>query len=38
MNFLKAYKERIEGSPNYEDDYVYYLVERFIKEYIPKVI
>lgn len=38
MNFLKAYKEKIEGAPNYDNDYVFYLVERFIKEYIPQVI
>lgn len=38
MNYLKAYKEKIEGAPNYDNDYVFYFVERFIKEYIPQVI
>lgn len=38
MNFLKAYKEKILDAPSYDDDYGYYLVEKFIMDYIPRVI
>lgn len=37
-NFMKDYKEKIECASGYDDDYVYYLVDKFIKEYIPQII
>ena len=37
-NFRKAYIDRVENIPLYESDYVYYLYERFLYEYLPDMI
>lgn len=37
-NFRKAYIDRVENIPLYESDYVYYLYERFLYEYLPNMI
>lgn len=38
MNILKVYKDRIENAPFYEEYYTYFLYERFVKEYLARVI
>jgi len=38
MNFLKAYKDRVEGVPSYDEDYAYFLYDEFIQKFIPQVI
>ena len=37
-NFRQAYIDRVENIPLYESDYVYYLYERFLYEYLPDMI
>ena len=37
-NFRQAYIDRVENIPLYESDYVYYLYERFLYEYLPNMI
>jgi len=38
MNFFKAYKDKVVNAESYRDDYIYYLFDSFVKNYIPKVI
>lgn len=38
MNFLKAYNERVEEIPKYIDDYAYYLLDEFAKEFVKKAL
>lgn len=37
-NFRQAYIDRVKNIPLYESDYVYYLYERFLYEYLPNMI
>ena len=37
-NFRQAYIDKVENIPLYESDYVYYLYERFLYEYLPNMI
>lgn len=38
MNFLKAYREKVENVPSYDEDYAYFLFDEFIKEFVPTTI